>query len=113
MDVPRTTNSNGIFVNLSVLGETEIAMIYEFVSNIKDDISHIDTFDTYVDNDTTGLMPPPIATENNGPLSPLGPNGKGPNGKGLKGLKGPKGPKGPTYPKVKLTALQRTILALS
>jgi len=87
MDIPKTTNSNGIFVNLSVLGDTEIDIIYEFIQNIKvEDISHLKAYeDTGNGNETQKLIQGhPIMA---------------------------KSPEGPTYPKVKLTALQKTILA--
>ena len=98
MDIPKTTNSNGIFVNLSVLGDADIDLIYDFVSNIQveGDMSHSEIFadinanpplDTGADTDTDKAVPYSFIPKN-------------------------KSKDHPTYPKVKLTALQKTILSI-
>ena len=88
MNIPKTTNSNGIFVNLSVLSDADIDLIYEFISNIKidEDVSHLGTYEYIEDETQTLTQGPPIVMK--------------------------KTKDSPTYPKVKLTALQKTILAL-
>lgn len=35
MDIPKTMNSNGIFVNLKCLGEDQIKVLYDIVQSIK------------------------------------------------------------------------------
>jgi len=93
MDIPKTTNSNGIFVNLSVLGDDDIDLIYDFISNIKveDEVS-IDISDE------------PLPLEINATKYTDDP----PEGHSYFPVKKTTTP----YPKVKLTALQRTILSV-
>ena len=91
MDIPKTTNSNGIFVNLSVLGDTDINLIHDFVSNIQieDDISNSEI--------PTDMDANIGANADNATQHSFIPKNKSKDS--------------PTYPKVKLTALQRTILS--
>ena len=88
MDIPKTTNSNGIFVNLSVLGEADIDLIYNFVSNIQieDNISNLE-IPSEVKTDTDTPESYTLTSKNKCKDSPI-------------------------YPKVKLTPLQRTILSI-
>ena len=81
MNIPKTKNANGIFVNLSALGENEIHELYEFVEKIN---CHLVT----VIPDQV-FPPEPISDLSEAPSVPVVPK----------------------YKKMKLTNIQKTILS--